>query len=236
VADRVAAAKALFVAKLSGAPRFDPFGWLTRVAPEPVLHRFIQAGMIVTLSLFLALRIREYPHFSLKCLWLAETLLYIVLMAAFILRSPPRERSRGVREVVIPLAASLLPFALLLSPPEPGIVAHQPLLLGIFWWMTAATGLTAWGIWTLRHSFSITVEARSLVTGGPYRFVRHPVYLGEILAATGVALLRFSLLNATILPLFILLQLFRSRWEENKLARNFPEYRFFAARSFWFWP
>ena len=215
--------------------RFDPFAWLTCILPEPALHRFIRGGMIVTLALFLATRIREYPLFFLKSLWLAETTLFVVLMAAFILRSPPRERSRGVREIVIPLVSSLLPFMLLLSPPAPSIVANHSLLSGISWWMTAATCLTVWGIWTLRRSFSITVEARSLVTGGPYRFVRHPVYLGEILAAAGVTLLRFSLLNAAILPLFVSLQLLRSHWEESKLTRNFPEYRSFAARSPWFW-
>jgi protein-S-isoprenylcysteine O-methyltransferase Ste14 len=212
----------------SDEPWFDPFGWLARFIPEALLHRFLQVGMIVTTALFLVTRIREYPSFSLKILWLAETLLFVVLMAAFLLRSTPRERSRGVREVLVPVAAGLLPFALLCASPTPRVVA-------IFWWMTAATGLTVWGIWTLRHAFSITVEARSLVTGGPYRFVRHPVYLGEILAATGVTLLRFSLLNMTLLALFISLQLIRSSWEELKLCRNFPEYRTYAARSLWFW-
>ena len=215
--------------------RFDLFGWLANYFPETLLHRVIPAGMSVVLALFLVMRVQEYPLFSLKPLWLVETLLFAALMAAFILRTIPRERSCGVREIIIPLAASLLPFALLRSPPVPWVTASRPLLVGIFWWMTAATSLTVWGIWTLRHAFSITVEARSLVTGGPYRFVRHPVYLGEILAATGVAVLRFSLVNSLLLALFVFLQLRRARWEEAKLTRNFPEYLAFAARSPWFW-
>ena len=215
--------------------QFDPFGWLARYISEALLHRLIQAGMIIVLAVFLALRVREYPLFGLKPLWLAETLLFVVLIAAFMLRTTPLDRSRGVREIIIPLVASLLPFALLLSPPVFWVVASRPLLFGIFWWMTGATGLTIWGMWTLRQSFSITVEARSLVTGGPYRFVRHPVYLGEILAAAGVAVLRFSPLNCLLIALFVILQLLRTRWEETKLARNFPGYHTFASSSFWFW-
>jgi protein-S-isoprenylcysteine O-methyltransferase Ste14 len=56
-----------------------------------------------------------------------------------------------------------------------------------------------------------------------------------MLAAAGVAMLRFSPLNCLLLVLFIFLQLLRTRWEEAKLTRNFPEYPTFASSSYWFW-
>jgi protein-S-isoprenylcysteine O-methyltransferase Ste14 len=101
--------------------------------------------------------------------------------------------------------------------------------------MTAATCLTLWGLWTLRRSFSITVEARELVTGGPYRLVRHPVYLGEMFTASAVTLWRFSPANMVFLAVFVAIQLYRSRMEENKLVRIFPAYSSFCAKSAWFW-
>ncbi len=115
------------------------------------------------------------------------------------------------------------------------MTGNPPLFYGLLWGMTAATGLTVWGMWTLRRSFSITVEARQLVTSGPYRLVRHPIYSGEILAAATVAAIRFSGVNLAILLIFAALQLWRSRLEEGKLSSVFPQYRDFAERSRWFW-
>ena len=101
--------------------------------------------------------------------------------------------------------------------------------------MTLATALTVWGLWHLKGSFSITVEARRLVTSGPYRYVRHPVYLGEILAALAVTVWRLSLLNFLVFGLFVAIQLFRARMEEEKLGRNFSEYADYKNQAWWFW-
>lgn len=213
--------------------RFDPFGWLEQVVPVQWLHRIIRAGMLVVVLSFLVLRIRQYDTFLLKPLWAAETLLYVILAIAFAVCSDPVDRSRGVAEIIFPLIGSVLPFALLTKEPGAWITGKPFLLIAVFCWMTIAAGFTAWSIWSLRRSFSITVEARALVTHGPYRWVRHPVYLGEILAAAAVVAWRWSLLNMAIFILFVTIQLLRARWEESKLRRTFPEYTAFSARSRW---
>ena len=214
---------------------FDPFGWFERYFSARALYIMIRCGIMTVLLVFLIQRITAYPHYWFKPLWAAETLIFVVFLVSYALRSEPVSRSRGVREILIPLLGGVLPFALLLSPPHPMASSSVTYLYIIFLWMTAAACLTVWGLWTLRRSFSITVEVRELVTVGPYRFVRHPVYLGEMLSALGVAVLRFSAANAALLLLFTAIQLYRSRMEENKLACVYPAYRDFAARSFWFW-
>ena len=214
---------------------FDPFDWLTRYFSPHALHLMIRAGIMIVLLVFLIHRIVTYQRYWFKPLWAAETLIFLVFLVSYAVRSEPRSRSRGVREIMIPLLGGVLPFALLLAPPHPAAISSVTYLYGIFIWMTAAACLTVWGLWTLRRSFSITVEVRELVTAGPYRFIRHPVYLGEMLSALGVAVLRFSPLNTTLLLLFVAIQLCRSRMEENKLASVYPAYRDFAARSLWFW-
>lgn len=214
---------------------FDPFGLAGRFVPEETLHRIVRIFMVLLLGAFLLHRLSQYRLFAVKALWLGETLLFTVLIVAYLFRTVPASRSRGVREIVVPLVGSALPFFLLLSPPNPAIIASRPLFYGLLWGMTGATALTVWGMWSLRSSFSITVEARQLVTSGPYRLVRHPIYTGEILAAAAVAAIRFSPANTALLLLFIALQLWRTRMEEAKLSAVFPAYREFAGRSRWFW-
>lgn len=214
---------------------FDPFGLAGKLLSENLLHRFIRIFMALLLTAFLLHRLSQYDLFAVKALWLAETLLFVVLIVAYLFRSAPVHRATGVREIIVPLAGSALPFALLLSPPAPLVTGNHTLFHGLLWGMAAATILTVWGMWTLRRSFSITVEARQLVTSGPYRLVRHPIYTGEILAATTVAAIRFSAVNLVLLLLFIALQLWRTRMEEGKLAAVFPAYREFARQSRWFW-
>jgi len=214
---------------------FDPFGWAARVVPEKTLHDIVSGFMVLVCVLFLFRRMVEYGAYLVKPLWVMETFVYGVLIMAFLTRTIPVDRSRGVREVGIPGAAALLPFALLLTPPAGWIMGSRMSLFGIFWLMTLATALTVWGIWTLRKSFSVTVEARELVTGGPYRWIRHPVYLGEMFAAAAVTVWRFSWISASVLVMFVVLQLVRARMEEEKLARNFPAYEDYAGKVWWIW-
>ncbi|MHB8572688.1 MAG: methyltransferase family protein [Candidatus Dormibacteria bacterium] len=104
--------------------------------------------------------------------------------------------------------------------------------------LVAADALQAAGIavsvgallW-LRRNFSILPEARRLVTGGPYRLVRHPVYLGELVAAAGLLLPRLDLTSAAIGLVFLSAQLGRMRLEEAVLGAAFPEYAGYAART-----
>ena len=214
---------------------FDPFGWAARFVPPRYLHQLIQVGAAILFCVFLARRVAEYDRFLLKPLWVVETIIYLVLLIAFLVRVEPVDRSVGVKQVLIPLLGGVLPFALLGSSPHPAIWGNPTALYAVFWTMTLATALTVWGMWTLRRSFSITVEARQLVTGGPYRWVRHPIYLGEMLTALAVAIWRFSWLNLGIAVAFVAIQLVRSREEERKLARVFADYEFLARRSRWFW-
>lgn len=214
---------------------FDPFGLAGRYLAEERLYRLIRAFMVLILAIFLIHRLSQYGDFSVKALWLVETALFVVLILAFWLRTNPVNRSRGWAEIIIPLSGSALPFGLLLSPPAPFITANRGLFSGLLWGMALATTLTVAGMWTLRRSFSITVEARLLVTTGPYRLLRHPIYSGEILAAIAVAIIRFSAINLVIILLFIVIQLCRARLEEKKLAATFPGYAEFAGKSFWFW-
>jgi protein-S-isoprenylcysteine O-methyltransferase Ste14 len=89
-------------------------------------------------------------------------------------------------------------------------------------------GLSVYSLLFLRFNFSIMPEARHMVSHGPYRVVRHPIYLGEILSGAGLVLALPSWFSVVILLSFIAAQLYRTRIEEEVLASAFPDYRVYS--------
>lgn len=219
----------------AGVMNFDPFSWASRFAPEHVLHRWLRVGAAVLCGGFLLHRVSLYSRYYNPWLWGVESGIYVVVLLAYLQRTDPRSRSRGVYEIIIPVVATLFPFSLLLTPVHPAVRQQPGLQETVFWAMTLATGFTVWALWYLRCSFSITVEVRELVTTGPYRLVRHPVYLGEIIAVGAVCLWRFSATNLVLWVVFTALQLLRARLEERKLAATIPAYSDYARHHWWFW-
>ena len=78
-----------------------------------------------------------------------ETLVYVILILAFMIRTVPVDRSRGFGEIALPGVGALLPFALLFPDPARFVVGNALLHRGVFWTMALATGLTVWGMWSL---------------------------------------------------------------------------------------
>jgi len=70
----------------------------------------------------------------------------------------------------------------------------------------------------------------TLVTTGPYRYVRHPIYGGVIVFLGGAALLVASLpalvLTVAIVPFFLA----KARYEESRLRMKFAGYRAYMGR------
>lgn len=80
----------------------------------------------------------------------------------------------------------------------------------------------------LGTSFSVLPEARRLVREGPYRLVRHPLYLAEAVATVGIVLLHWSVLALAAGIAQCLLQFYRLLQEEKVLAGAFPDYAAYA--------
>jgi protein-S-isoprenylcysteine O-methyltransferase Ste14 len=83
----------------------------------------------------------------------------------------------------------------------------------------------------LGRSFSIMPEARRLVMRGPYRLVRHPVYLFEEVTLFGMMLQHVQPWSAFLLATQLALQLIRIHYEEEVLAAHFPDYAAYAAKT-----
>jgi protein-S-isoprenylcysteine O-methyltransferase Ste14/Flp pilus assembly pilin Flp len=164
--------------------------------------------------------------------WLGAgySVLKLTVAAAFTIfvltRAPARRRAREPI-AYLACAAAILP-AVLQTPSESAtaavVVAGEVVaLLGVAWMLVAALALG--------RCFGVLPEARGLVTHGPYRFVRHPLYLGEFTAMAGLLIASPSARNLGAGAVFAGAQLLRMRLEERALTREFPEYAAYASRT-----
>lgn len=115
---------------------------------------------------------------------------------------------------------------------------HLPAWAGAVGAAVLATGL--WLQWRARvdlgHNLTPTArttEAHSLVTGGAYRHIRHPIYAGHWLAALAQALLLHnSIAGLAGLILILPMYVHRVRREEQNLLERFgEEYRRYMDRT-----
>jgi protein-S-isoprenylcysteine O-methyltransferase Ste14 len=86
---------------------------------------------------------------------------------------------------------------------------------------------------TLGRSFGLLPAQRGLVTAGPYRLVRHPIYFGYLVGHLGFLLTNLSARNAAVLAVLYAAQVFRIRREEAMLAMTSPDYRRYQQRVRW---
>jgi protein-S-isoprenylcysteine O-methyltransferase Ste14 len=159
---------------------------------------------------------------------MAVTVFFGLQVVLIIIRHVPERKAPGVLPRAAAIIGAFTPAAFLFIPREnlsgPMQIVSATLV------MAGAAASTYVGSW-LGRSFSIFPQARQLVTGGPYRWVRHPLYVAEQIATFGV-MLQFAQPWSLIVALgSVATQFPRMRYEEQVLTDAYPSYRDYAART-----
>jgi protein-S-isoprenylcysteine O-methyltransferase Ste14 len=100
--------------------------------------------------------------------------------------------------------------------------------------VVAGGGIAARAMIELGPSLTVLPRPRPrgvLVKSGPYGRVRHPIYAGLIVAATGWAMLRMSGLHLVLAAVLAAWVYGKARREEAFLQERFPEYAAYRART-----
>ena len=236
---------------------FGP-GWLALLvwslspgAPDPRLERFQHTkayDVITALPLILwfaygALQLRAALMYDGTLMMAGTASLFIwvqfisltmaalfdlLLVYVLVVRDRAVARSRGAWPRIFGVVGTFMGVGILQLP-----VASLSLPLQLLAAVLIGVGSlgSALVLWRLGKSFSILPEARKLVTGGPYAYVRHPLYAVEIITIIGTALQFAAPWSWIIAALVVLLLWIRSHFEEQVLAENFPEYGVYRART-----
>lgn len=99
----------------------------------------------------------------------------------------------------------------------------------------SGTVLRAWSLWSLREYFSAHIEIKKnhmLVERGPYKFVRHPAYAGNIIQAAGIPLILNAYFSLSISAIVIIAFLYRIKLEEEVLIKEVIGYRDYAKKTY----
>ncbi len=88
--------------------------------------------------------------------------------------------------------------------------------------------LVFWAIAAMQKSkLSILPEPSAnavLITNGPYRFVRHPMYTAIIIGSIGLLISHFSAFSLGCMLALLIILLIKLTWEEKMLSKKFTAY------------
>ena len=168
-------------------------------------------------------------------------LVWLLVWGAAARNVKPTARRETRREAIANHLPVLVGAAMLATPAWlPGILTHRlvtgpdsPALGTVL--VAIGLGFAVLARWYLGRNWSAAVTVKqdhTLIRNGPYRFVRHPIYSGMVLALFGTALATGeprAFIGAALILLGFILKL---RLEEARMRETFPaEYDEYARHT-----
>ncbi len=191
--------------------------------------RLIPTLLFTTMATVSVLGVRGAPSASAAAFHALSATLWGLFIVLINIRPAPLRRNRSPVGVIVALVSQLAVSAVGLfgarTDGGAAVIASDVLLI-------AGLAFAIGSVAVLGRCFGVLPDVRGLVTRGPYRLVRHPLYLGELTAVFGVVLGSREPLWAGLTWLVcVALQLLRTVYEERNIRAEFPEYDEYAART-----
>ena len=128
----------------------------------------------------------------------------------------------GFVVLVLALLGLTIRKAILASTPV--TIAAQAVAVLLMVWARMTFGLRSF------HAAADPTEG-GLVTTGPYRYLRHPIYASILLFCVAAAISHFSLITMLLVLVAAIGAALRIYTEERLLLQRYPDYRQYAART-----
>ena len=200
---------------------------LMAASPTILLCSFAVVGFGIQIQALLSsgIDLRSALSICVKVLSAAFAALQAVLL---LVRRLPIAKSDGWTPRVVAVLGANTALALFALPLQTASEARDVISSAVI--ITGLTGCVV-ALSALGRAFSILPQARQLVTSGPYHIVRHPLYLAEQVASAGIMLQYRQPWSFIIFIAGFSLQLARIKFEEQTLAKQFPQYRDYARHT-----
>lgn len=146
----------------------------------------------------------------------------------FVVRRLPERGLPGPGPFLVAMAGAIAPLFVTATPradPTPALLLASALLT------TLGSAASVVVLAHLGRSFSVSPQARGLVTRGPYALVRHPLYLAELVSMLGLMLQYAQPWAGAAIAAAFVLQLVRMGFEETVLRAAYPAYEAYARRT-----
>ena len=116
-------------------------------------------------------------------------------------------------------------------------IADNPILMFIQFF---GLFIAIWAILEMAKSkLNISPVPRSgsvLIQSGPYKIIRHPMYLSLLLTITPMIIDSLSTFNIIIFSIFIINMLIKMLYEERLLQNHFEDYAIYSEKSWRLFP
>jgi protein-S-isoprenylcysteine O-methyltransferase Ste14 len=143
---------------------------------------------------------------------------HAMVLGIAVTRPAPTARDYSIASSTAVIIAYAYPYAqVIYLRRSPGDVASPGIGLAL---VTFAAGLSLVTLLTLGRLFGVRPAVRGLATGGPYRFVRHPMYLSYILADIGYNLEEWNFVTLLLVLVGWAALIYRIYAEERVLSQH----------------